>query len=173
LFNTFSPVEPLVSFKFLAITFTITKQGLSGAIIFFSRVLTSVSLCVLLALTTRHYVLLKVLRIFKVSQIFVMVMGMCYRYVYLFIEIIQNTYIAIKSRCGGIDSSRYGQKIVAVNIAGLWRRSYDLHNQVYGAMISRGWSGEPAVLEEFQAGAGDVFWLCAAIVVFGVSLWKI
>jgi cobalt/nickel transport system permease protein len=172
LFNIFTPGEPLASFHLFGMAVSITKQGAASAGIFFLRVLTSVSLCVLLALTTRHSVLLKVLRVFKVPQIFVMIMGMCYRYIYLFMEIIQDTYTAIKSRCGNISSSARGRKIVAGNIANLWRRSYDMHNQVYSAMISRGYSGEPKVMDEFRAGLKD--WLCLGVTlsVFILSLWQ-
>jgi len=128
---------------------------------------------VLLTLTTRHFYLLKALRIFGVPHIFVMTLGMCYRYIYLFIEIIQNTYIAIKSRVGYVSSSVRGQRIVAWNIALVWRRSYDLHNQVYQAMLSRGYSGEPKVLDEFHATLKDALCLSTAILLFVGVIWRI
>ena len=110
--------------------------------------------------------LLKVLRIFKVPQAFVMTFGMCYRYIYLFIEIIQNTYLAIKSRVGNIHSVKTGQSIVAWNIASLWQRSYQLNEEVYKAMLSRGYRGEPVALSDFKIKAKDWLWLMAAMVVF-------
>ncbi len=148
LFSIVTPGEIVFSFKIFSHSFSITKQGIMSAGFFFMRVLVSVSLCVLLVLTTRHNVLLRMLRVFKVPQIFVMILGMCYRYVYLFIEIIQNTYLAIKSRVGRPMHYKKGQGIVAWNIAGLWIRSYDLSQQVYNAMLSRGYTGEPKTLEE-------------------------
>lgn len=170
--NIFTPGEPVLSFKIFAFSLSITRQGIAGASLFFMRVLTSVSLCVLLVLSTRHYILLRVLRIFKVPQVFVMTLGMCYRYVYLFMEIIQNTYLAIKSRVGQVSSVRSGQGIVAWNIAGLWQRSYEMHNQVYNAMLSRGYAGEPQVMDEFHPAFRDWLWLAAAVLIFGLSLWK-
>ena len=172
LFNIFSPGEPLLTFKMSSLTLVITKQGMASAVIFFMRVLTSVSLCVLLTLTTKHYVLLKTLHIFKVPQIFVMTLGMCYRYIYLFIEIIQNTYSAIKSRVEYVPSVKKGQGIVAWNIANLWQRSYALSNQVYNAMLSRGYSGEVLVIDEFHATYKDWVWLGVAILLLGVTLWR-
>ena len=172
IFDIFSPGEPLLTIKIFSLTSSITKQGLASAGFFFSRVLASVSLCVLLVLTTRHYVLLKVLRVFRVPQVFVMTLGMCYRYVYLFIEILQNTYMAIKSRVGHIVSVKKGQGVVAWNIASLWQRSYAMHNQVYEAMLSRGYDGEPKVMDEFRATYLDWFWLGVAILVLGLSLWQ-
>lgn len=172
LLNIFTPGKPLLSFKIFNLHLSITEQGLASASLFFARVLTSVSLCVLLVLTTRHYVLLKVLCIFRVPQVFVMTLGMCYRYVYLFIEIIQNTYLAIKSRVGSVSSIKKGRGVVAWNIASLWQRSYQMHSQVYNSMLSRGYSGEPKVMNEFHITFKD--WLCLgiAVLVFSLSLWQ-
>jgi len=168
LFNFFTPGESLVS---LGRGVSITRQGLGGAAIFFTRVLVSVSLAVLLSLTTRHSVLLKVLRIFKIPQVFVMTLGMSYRYIYLFIEIIQDTYTAIKSRVGYVSSVRKGQRAVAWNIASLWQRSYQLQNQIFSAMLSRGYTGEALILYEFRSGAKDFFWLGVTVAIFAIGLW--
>jgi cobalt/nickel transport system permease protein len=119
------------------------------------RVVTSVSFVILLGLVTRHVELLSVLRIFKIPQVFVMTFSMCYRYIYLFVEIIENTYLAIKSRVGTQVRYQKGQRIVAWNIGSLWRRSSSLNEEVYKAMLSRGYSGEPAALNEFKAGLKD------------------
>ncbi len=165
LFSIFSPGETLVVFKIAEARFIITKQGLSGAALFVARVITSVSFAVLLSITTRHFELLKVLRVFKVPQVFVMTLGMCYRYIYLFIEIIENTYLAIKSRVGTGIHYKKGQHIVAWNIAFLWQRSYQLNEDVYKAMLSRGYHGEPVVFNEFRVKAKDWLWLSATLLI--------
>jgi len=172
LFNAFSPGEPLLSFEIANFKLSITRQGVASAAIFFVRVLTSVSLCVLLTLTTRHNALLRALRTFGIPQVFVMTIGMCYRYIFLFIEVVQNTYTAIRSRAGRLVSSAKGRKIVAWNIASLWQRSYSLHNQVYGAMLSRGYTGEPKLLETFSVTAKDIACLGIAVSVLLCSLWQ-
>jgi cobalt/nickel transport system permease protein len=109
--------------------------------------------------------LLRVLRVFKVPQIFVMTLGMCYRHVYLFIEIIQNTYLAIKSRVGHVSSVKRGQGIVAWNIASLWQHSYQLNEDVYKTMLSRGYRGEPVVLNDFKTKTIDWIWLFIAMLI--------
>ena len=163
IFSIFTPGEPLAVFKIAGFSLVITRQGLSGAGLFLARVVTSVSFAVLLSITTRHFALLKVLRVFKIPQVFVMTFGMCYRYIYLFVEIIENTYTAVKSRCGAGIHYRGGQRIVAWNIAGLWQRSYRLSENVYQAMLSRGYSGEPAVLNDFKVRLKDWLWLSAVL----------
>lgn len=135
------------------------------AILFVSRVVASVSFVILLSLVTKHNTLLAVLRIFKIPQIFVTTLGMCYRYIYLFVEIIENTYLAIKSRVGVKVPYQEGQKIVAFKIAHLWQRSFQLNQEVYNAMLSRGYTGEPLVLEEFKLKIKDKLFLFCAIII--------
>lgn len=146
---------------------TVTKQGLSTAGLFVCRATVSVSFIVLLSLVTRHFELLKAIGAFGIPQIFIMTAGMCYRYIYLFAEIVGNTFLAIKSRAGGVVKSGQGQKIAAWNMAMLWNRSYVLNEQVYNAMLSRGFTGNPVALKRFKAGFMDfilLVFICAAII---------
>jgi cobalt/nickel transport system permease protein len=168
LFNKFSPGQILVTWNILGLKLIITRPGLYGALIFVMRVVTSVSFIVLLNITTRHFELLKVLRIFKIPQIFVMTLGMCYRYVYLFVEIIQNTYLAIKSRVGVVVKYNRGQGIVAGNIVSLWNRSVQLNEEVYYAMLSRGYQGEALAWNDFKIKARDWLWLFAVVLVIWI-----
>ncbi len=164
----FGPGDPLWSGYFLGIKLVISSQGLFGALIFVMRVLTCVSFVVLLNITTRHFELLKVLRIFKVPQIFVMTLGMSYRYIFLFIEIIQNTYLGIKSRVGSVICYRPGQRLVAWNIVSLWNYSLLLNQEVYKAMLSRGYRGEDLAWSDFRARGRDLGWLAAVILILWI-----
>ncbi|MFA5063005.1 MAG: cobalt ECF transporter T component CbiQ [Candidatus Omnitrophota bacterium] len=166
LFSFITPGESLCAFRIFGLEFVITKPGLSGSVLFVSRVAASVSFVILLSLTTRNSALLRVLRIFKVPQIFVMVFGMSYRYIYLFMEIVENTYLGIKSRTGGLIRRKKGQSIVAWNIATLWQRSFKLNEDVYGAMLSRGYNGEPVLLDEFKTSLKDWIWFCLVAIIF-------
>lgn len=162
IFDFFTPGIPIYNFNLLGIKFIITKQGVAGAVLFISRVTASLSFAVLLSLTTKHFELLKVLRIFGIPQIFVMTFGICYRYIYLFIQIIEQMYIAIVSRVGTIIHYKKGQELIGFKIASLWQKSYLLNEEVYTAMISRGYSGEPKLLNEFQIKKIDLIWLIFA-----------
>jgi cobalt ECF transporter T component CbiQ len=147
---------------------SITKQGLYSAALLVCRVTVSVSFVVLLSLVTRHFELLKALGAFGVPQVFIMTAGMCYRYIYLFAETVAGTFLAIKSRAGGVVRTRHGQKIAAWNMAMLWKRSYAMNEQVYNAMLSRGYAGTAVALVRFKTKARDILWLvfsCAAAAV--------
>jgi cobalt/nickel transport system permease protein len=171
IFNVVTPGEPVFTLKLWEYSLSITKQGFGSAAIFVLRVLASVSLAILLVLTTRHHVLLKVLRIFKVPQLFVMTMGITYRYIYLLLDIVQSTFTAIKSRVGYVTSAETGRRIVAANMAGLWLKSYRLQTQVYNAMISRGYTGEPKVMDDFHLRRNDFTVLAFAITALAGTLW--
>jgi len=173
LFSVFTPGESLATLHIAGFKLIITHQGLSGAVLFIIRVITSVSFVVLLSITTKHFELLRVLRIFKIPQVFVMTLGMCYRYIYLFMEIIENTYLAIKSRIGVRIHYKKGQRLVAWNIGSLWQRSSKLNEEVYSAMLSRGYRGEPVTLDEFKAGTKDwVLLLCSIIIFAGMIYFR-
>jgi cobalt/nickel transport system permease protein len=171
LFGIFTPGETWVALKIAGVNLAITHEGLFVAALFVMRVITSVSFAVLLNLTTKHFELLSVLWSFKIPQVFVMTLGMCYRYVFLFVEIIENTYLAIKSRVGTNVHYKRGQHIVAWNIAHLWDRSYQLNEEVYKAMLSRGYHGEPLVLTDFKIKAKDWFWLLFVTAIFVVTFY--
>ncbi len=156
--------DAILSFYVFGIKLIITRQGLAGAILFVVRITTSVSLVVLLSLTTRHSELLKVLRDLKVPQVFVLTVSMCYRYLYLFAVIVENILLAIKSRVGIISQYKKGQNVVAWNIANTYNRSTQMSEDVYKAMLSRGYTGEPRLLGSFNARIKDWFWLIGAVI---------
>jgi len=165
IFSFFTPGQAVWSMKAGGASIAITRQGLHGAILFIARVTVSISLVILLSLTTHHFELLKSLRMFGVAQVFVMITGMCYRYIYLFAEIIENTFMAIKSRAGGVIRTGHGHKIAAWNMAMLWNRSYNINGDVYNAMLSRGFSGEPVSLHRFRAKTFDFIWIVSCCII--------
>jgi len=177
LFSFVSPGEPLFNFSLFGLQLIITRPGLSGALTFVLRVAVSVSFVILLGLTTRYSILFKVLRVFGVPQIFVMVLGMSYRYIYLFMETIWHTYLGIKSRTGGVIHHRKGRQIVAWNIAILWQRSFKLNEDVYNAMLSRGYTGESILTDGFKSTLKDWVWFSLIVIIFVSAvifkIWKI
>lgn len=152
---------------------TVTEPGLMSAVTFLGRVVTSVSFTVLLSLTTRHTALLKALRSLGVPHMFVLVLGMCVRYLHMFVEIVQDTYRAIQSRVGRVQRTRHGQKVVAWKIAHLWMHSVWLSERVYSAMISRGFRGEPVTLSRFRTRGRDWVWsACVASFLAILLIWE-
>ena len=173
LFSFITPGEPVFEFFIFDMSFMITRPGLDGAVLFVTRIATTVSLVVLLSLTTRHAELLKVMRGLGVPKVFVLTVSMCYRYLYLFAQMVENIFTAVRSRVGVVVHHKKGQQLVAWNIANMWNRAYRMNEDVYNAMLSRGYTGEPRLLSRFHTRFRDWVWLslsvsaCAALLYWG------
>ncbi len=143
---------------------SVTRQGLSGAVVFVSRVAASVSWAVLFTLTTRWGDIFAGLRALFVPRVVVMTLSMTYRYLFVLLRLVQDLYRARKSRtivAGGRAAERGW---VAARIGFLFRRSLELSNQVFQAMISRGYHGETFSISRFRAGRADYAWsVCIAL----------
>ncbi len=163
LFSHVTPGEALFSLPVFGNRLVITRPGLHGAAIFVVRVATSVSLAVLLSLTTRHAELLKVARNFGVPQMFVLTVAMCYRYLYLFADIVESVFLAIRSRVGIVSDHKSGRQLVGWNIANTWNRTARMSEDVYRAMLSRGYTGEPRLFDAFRTSFTDWLWMFTAI----------
>jgi cobalt ECF transporter T component CbiQ/cobalamin biosynthesis protein CbiM len=117
-------------------------NGLAGALIFVSRVGVSVSLAVLLVLTTPWADVLKSLRALRVPQVFVLVLSMTYRYIFLFLHTANGILLARKSRVVGRISGGEQRRWITGTMGNLMSRAFKMSNDVYAAMLARGFSGE-------------------------------
>lgn len=169
IFNIVYPGDPLlILFHFghqyhlgpwtIPETLSITYQGTWGALLLILRVGASVSLAVLLTLTTRWQVLLKALNRVFVPQIFVSVLEMTYRYIYLFLQTASDMFIARQSRTVGRTSTKEQRRFVSGAMGALWNKAYVMSEEVHAAMVSRGYTGEPKALVSFQIKAMDWLW---------------
>ena len=145
----------------------VTEQGLHGAGIIIARVATSISLVVLLTLTTAWVRLLAALRALGVPKIFVLVIGMAYRYLFLLLDTVDDMYTARKART--LRTDREGRHFVAAGAGTLFGKSHQLSEEVHQAMVARGYTGNAQSLSAFRLHAADAVW-SAAIVAAAVLL---
>jgi cobalt ECF transporter T component CbiQ len=123
----------------------LTRQGLTSAALIVSRVATSISFAVLLALTTPWSRLLSALQALHVPRVFVLVTGMAYRYIFYLLGSVTEMYTARKARTVSQDSSvKTSRAFVSASAGTLFARTYTLSEEVHMAMISRGYAaGRP------------------------------
>jgi cobalt/nickel transport system permease protein len=143
----------------------ITEQGLRTATTLLLRVATSVSFAVILVLTTRWGMLLNALRALRVPQVFVLILGMTYRYIFLLLHTTNDMFLARKSRLVGRVPGRDERLWIANSMGTLLGKSYHLSDQVYLAMVSRGFRGEAKALDALHMQARDWLWMLAALLV--------
>jgi len=173
LFNVFTPGRPLLTLIDLAsprVYLAITLPGVITAAFLLLRVGASVSIAVLLILTTRWATLLKALRVLHVPQAFVLILGMTYRYIYVLLHAANNMFLARKSRVVGRVSSAEERRWLAASMGTLFAKSYELSDQVYLAMQSRGFRGEALVMDALVWRGADWVWLCAFVVVAAAAV---
>jgi cobalt/nickel transport system permease protein len=130
-------------------------NGLASAAMLIMRVGTSVSLAVLLVLTTPWADVLKSLRALRVPQLFVLVLGMTYRYVFLFLHAANGTLLARKSRLVGRTPGGEQRRWITGTMGNLMSRAFMMSNDVYAAMMARGFGGEVRTLDSFRMRATD------------------
>jgi len=126
---------------FMAIP-AVFMQSLYSAVIFVLRVITCVSFAALLSVTTKHRDLLKGLTFFRIPGIFIQVLDMTYRYIFLFISIFEDMHMSLKSRLIKKMEGKPARYWIASRISCLFKRSLKMSEEVYLAMLARGYTGE-------------------------------
>lgn len=137
--------------------------GLIGAVLFVVRVGVSVSLAVLLVLTTPWSNLLKALRAVRVPQVFVLILSMTYRYIFLFLHTANGMFLARKSRVVARTSGKEQRRWIAGSIGSLMGRAFKMSNDVYAAMLARGFTGEMRAYQAFRMRSPDWVALAGAL----------
>ncbi len=161
IFSFVTPGQPLVSLGPVAIT----APGVRTALTLVFRVAASVTAVLLLVLTTRWPVLLRALRSLRVPLVITLVLSMTYRYIFLLARVANSMFLARRSRTIGRTDGRGNRRFLGATTGLLVGKSYHLSNEVYLAMLSRGYRGEPTTLESFRLRRRDVVALVGAILV--------
>lgn len=146
--NIVTPGSPVVVLHASDPVITVTDAGLMVAGRMILRVAVCVSLVLLLTATTRPERLFRGLRALGVPVVFVMLLGMMERYLWVLARAAEEIHLAKVSRSITRGSVREEQAWVAAGMGSLFRRTRTLGNEVYLAMISRGYTGEVHLLNE-------------------------
>ena len=164
-----TPGTPIVTLPVQ--TLTITAEGVRTAVLLVLRVETAVTLTTILVLCTPWVRLLKALRSFHLPVEAVSMLAMTHRYVFLLIETANQMFESRLSRTVGRLSGREQRRMTA-RIAGvLLNKSIDMSQEIYLAMLSRGYRGEIRLLNEGRMRAGDFAGMAAFLLVGATAAW--
>ena len=150
----------------------ITAQGLTSAGLIVMRVAVSISLVVLLTLTTPWNRLLAALRALAVPRLFVMVLAMAYRYVFHLLDVVTDMYTARKARTVGAADVASGRRFVAATAGALFGKSHALSEEVYMAMVARGYTGHVRTSTPTRIGGRDIAWIGLTVAITLLVLWS-
>jgi cobalt/nickel transport system permease protein len=151
-------------------------EGIEAAVIFLLRVGACVSLAILLILSTRWADLLKSLRVLGVPNVFVVVLAMTYRYVFLLLHTANGMFLARKSRMVAATSGKEQRWWIVSAIGVLMNRSFRMSEDVFQAMQARGFTDEIRTFSNYRIRSLDVALLAiaglaAAISVYAGRVW--
>ena len=181
LFNVFMAGDSLVSVATLGPgahlgpfplpeTLAITRQGTLVALTFVLRVATCVSAAVLLFLTTPRDLIFKSLRALEVPKVYVLTLDMCYRYIFLFIGMVKDFYLARKSRAMKVLPLMEEQRWVGGRVGYTLIKSLDMSEKVHSAMVSRGFDGDIKLMHRYSIHRRDYMALVGMLAISGILM---
>lgn len=136
----------------------ITRTGANSALFLLLRVSTSVSLTLLLVLSTPWNTVLSALSVFHIPDVFLLILGMTYRYIYLLLHMANDMFLSRQSRVVGYLDLAEERRMMAAIGGTLLGKSLDMSSEVYLAMQSRGFRGKMISLKPFQMQLRDWIW---------------
>ncbi len=148
----------------------ITRQGLMSALLVVARVASSISVVVLLTLTTPWTRLLAALRTLGVPRMFILIIGMAYRYLFLLLATVTDMYQARKARTVGAEKhDKHARRFVFATAGAMLGKAMAMSEEVHQAMVARGYRGDVKVLAHPRPSRSDLYF-AIAVAVFGVAL---
>lgn len=149
----------------------ITQQGLLAAGRVVARVAVSISLVVLLTLTTPWIRLLAALRSLGVPRIFILIIGMAYRYIFLLLTSVTDMYQARQARTPGTPRhDRHARAFLGASVGTLLGKANQLSEEVHQAMTARGYRGDAKTLEQPRLHPADAYYLGSVVIFAAVMM---
>jgi cobalt/nickel transport system permease protein len=111
------------------------------------------------------------LSVLYVPDVFILILGMTYRYIYLLLHTANDMFLSRKSRVVGHLSTAENQRILAAVSATLLSKSITMSSEVYLAMVSRGFRGTVVTLKPFQMQSKDWIWLSVFAVITALAIF--
>ncbi len=119
----------------------ITEEGLSGLSMLTLRVLNSLALSFLVFSTTPFPEIMKALKVFRVPDAFLMTIALSYKYIFIFARTVLDMHLARKSRLLGAERDSESREWIANRMAVMFAKSRHRCEEVYKAMVQRGFTG--------------------------------
>ncbi|MEJ2625514.1 MAG: cobalt ECF transporter T component CbiQ [Pseudolabrys sp.] len=160
-----------VLFNLPVLSWPVTLQGVRSAAFLLGRSETAATYALLLVLTTSWPHLLKAMRAFRVPTVLIVIFGLTHRYVFVFLRVATQMLEARRSRLVGPLAPRDRRRLATATAGVLLTRAFDMSTEVHLAMVSRGYRGEPRLLDEFRMRPLDWAAVAGSIAVAAMALW--
>jgi cobalt/nickel transport system permease protein len=144
-----------VFFAALVAVPAIFTSGIKTALLLVCRSEASLTCWLLVIMTTPFNRVLRALRSLHVPVVFVAILSMTFRYIFLLVETAQDMLLSRRSRIVGRMSGADNRKLLVSTAGVLLGKSIQMSDDVYQAMTSRGFRGDIQILEDFQMNRTD------------------
>ena len=149
----------------------VSSYGVRSAALLILRSEVSITFSVLLVMTTPWIHVMKSMRVVGVPTTVVVILGMTYRYIFLMLQSASDMFEARQSRVIGKLSDSDARRLASATVGVLLSKSFQLSNDVYLAMQSRGFRGEVYTLDEFRLGQNDYIAIPLIFTIFVSGIW--
>jgi cobalt/nickel transport system permease protein len=149
----------------------ISAYGLQSAVFLLLRSEVSITLSFLLIMTTPWMHVLKSMRVIGIPTLVVVILGMTYRYIFLMLQSASDMFEARQSRMIGKLPDKEARRLAAATVGVLLSKSFQLGNDVFLAMQSRGYRGEVYTLDEFRLTSADYVAIPLLLLFVGTGIW--
>lgn len=154
---------------------SLTRQGVSSALILTLRAVTSLSILFLITLTTPPTMLIKAITYFMPDTL-KSIISISYRYIFFLIRKLEQFIMGIKSRNISAVSAPVQQRLVTSRIGLLFSLSLRLSNDLERAIESRGYNYKSKVqsskFKVSELSSIDIMWLFLSVIFTGLMIWK-
>ncbi|KGM94483.1 cobalt ECF transporter T component CbiQ [Clostridium botulinum] len=154
-------------FKFSVFTVNLgcTKESLYEAVQVLLKSMSAVTCLYFLTLTTPIVEVLLVLKRLRMPKLFIELMGLIYRLIFILLETMNTIYISQKGRLG-YSSIKLGYKSLGELITILFIRAYKKSQDMYTSLECRCYSGEINVIEpEYSISYRNIFMIISLQIV--------
>jgi len=142
----------------------LTREGMYGVAMLTLRVVNSLSLSFLVLYTTPFHEVIRALKVLKVPDSFLIIITLCYKYIFIFSKTVEDMHLAKKSRVVRELNRTEAREWIAGRMAFLFRKSRLKCEEVFKAMLGRGFSDSVRFYGFGKMGMAD--WFAAVFLLF-------
>jgi cobalt ECF transporter T component CbiQ len=144
----------------------ITKEGCWVVLKFFLRITNSIALTLLIMYTTSFAEIIKSLKLFWVPDLFLLIITLSYKFIFILSHTTEETYFALKARWWRNSKETSAKQFIAERITYIFRKSWMKYEEIYRAMVARGFNGNVNLCYAQKIKRSDFVFL-SAMLIFG------
>ncbi|HNW57147.1 MAG TPA: energy-coupling factor transporter transmembrane component T, partial [Bacteroidales bacterium] len=119
--------------------------------------------------TTSFPEFIKSFKLLLVPDTFLMIITLAYKYIIILSRTIEETYFALKSRLSGNIKNSNIRKLVSGRVFFIFKRSMNIYEGTYYAMVSRGYKGKIMLHSSKRVTFADIIALLI-VIAFGIGI---